>query len=31
VSDEVERNIRKEFQYADILIHQDPHTESSTH
>ena len=29
LSDEVERNIRKEFQYADILIHQDPHTESS--
>ncbi len=29
LSDEVEINIRKEFQYADILIHQDPHTERS--
>jgi ferrous-iron efflux pump FieF len=28
LSDEVERNIRREFQYADIMIHQDPHTES---
>lgn len=26
LSDEVEKNIREEFQYADILIHQDPHT-----
>jgi len=29
LSEEVESSIRKEFQYADILIHQDPHTESS--
>lgn len=28
LSEEVEQRIRQEFQYADILIHQDPHTES---
>ena len=27
LSDEVDKNIREEFQYADILIHQDPDTE----
>jgi ferrous-iron efflux pump FieF len=29
LSEEVESSLRKEFQYADILIHQDPHTEST--
>lgn len=28
LTEEVENSLRKEFQYADILIHQDPHTES---